>query len=424
MGKSGVLASVVFAVLAVACSASVPSQQEHSSSVREAVIKGTPSGNSQDAVVLLVHYDPQSGGFGQCTATILGPSVVLTARHCVSETDQGSACSASGKALQGGRIYSDHKANTMYVFKGAQRPSFHGDVKADGRGAKILHSGAKTLCDQDIALILLEKPIDSAAIAPIRLETPPAAREVITAVGWGVTDKTDSPNVRQQRTGIRIEELGPVEDAPGDAVGKNEFRVGESICSGDSGGPGLATETGAVLGVVSRGGNGTEGDPNDPSSQCVAASNLYTQVAPFKDLVLSAFEQVGEEPWLEGGPDPRKAKFGEECAGADACRSNVCVDGKCSEDCSSNACPDGYECAATTSVCVVKAPTAPTNSAASSNASVGSCALGAGGAPGNAGWLLALAVVAGPLVRRGRRRMLPAPREPRSRTVATFSSGE
>lgn len=374
MRRKAVLASATLAVAAAACSPSAQ-QGERSSVVREAVIKGTASDASQDAVVLLVHYDPQSGGFGQCTATILGPSVVLTARHCVSETDQGSACSASGKALDGGRIYSDHKANTMYVFKGAQRPNFHGDIKADGRGAKILHSGAKTLCDQDIALILLDKPIEAAPIAPIRLDAPPTPREIMTAVGWGVTDKTESPNVRQQRSGIRIEKVGPVEDAPGDAVGKNEFRVGESICSGDSGGPGLATETGAVLGVVSRGGNGTEGDPNDPSSQCLDASNLYTQVAPFNDLVLKAFDEAGEEPWLEGGPDPRKAKFGEECAGAEACRSNVCVEGKCSEDCSSSVCPDGYECASTTSVCVVKAPTSPTNSAASSSASVGSCAL-------------------------------------------------
>src|SRR5690349_19009299 len=42
---------------------------ELTGTVRQHVINGKPSDNSQDSVILLVHYDPGSNGFGQCTGT-------------------------------------------------------------------------------------------------------------------------------------------------------------------------------------------------------------------------------------------------------------------------------------------------------------------------------------------------------------------
>ena len=70
----------------------------------------------------------------------------------------------------------------------------------------------------------------------------------------------------------------------------------------------------AVTGTVSRGGNGATPNPTDPSATCIQASNIYTETSPFKSLILQGYTASGQDPWPEGGPDPRLAKFGIGCA--------------------------------------------------------------------------------------------------------------
>jgi MYXO-CTERM domain-containing protein len=157
--------------------------------------------------------------------------------------------------------------------------------------------------------------------------------------------------VRQQRATIKVLKVGPA-NYPGETVPPNDFLVGESICSGDSGGPALATDTGAVIGVVSRGGNGKAPDPNNPAAECIGAMNFYASTAPFKDMILQAFTEAGHDPWFEGGPDPRLAKTGEPCTQDAECRSNMCITvdqvSFCTADCSADpsVCPTGYDCKA------------------------------------------------------------------------------
>jgi hypothetical protein len=185
--------------------------------------------------------------------------------------------------------------------------------------------------------------------------------------------------------------------------------VGESICEGDSGGPAIDEETRAVVGLVSRGGNNTPPDANDPAKTCEdstghKAQNVYTRPDGFRDFLLSAFAQAGHDPWVEGGPDPRKAKLGEDCTGDDACRSAICLSAGgrtfCSQDCdgSSGSCPDGYTCRALPGrqAC---APPPPVHA--------GGCTLAAG-APGRGAALCLLLVVALAWSRRRKERSLHA----------------
>ncbi|MBX3205198.1 MAG: S1 family peptidase [Labilithrix sp.] len=355
----------LFACLA-ACSSSTSGEiDERVGTAASAVINGKPSDSSQDAVVLLVHYDPASGGFGQCTGTLLAPRLVLTARHCVGDTDRYAACRADGTPIAAGAVRKNHKANTMYVFTGKDRPEFgRGQVTPAGRGKKILDDGGTNLCNRDIALVVLEKDVENAQIAPVRLDGDVEVGELITAVGWGVTEDTPQPEQRQQRKNVKITNVGP--DKKQGGVPPNEFEVGESICSGDSGGPAIAQETNAVVGVVSRGGNAEGGqDSRDPAAGCINGRNLYTKIAPFKDLLMKGYELAEAEPWVEGGPDPRKLKPKAACESGDECRSALCLAdpdaagaATCAEDCSTTeTCSvEGEVCTAEGESMVCRAP--------------------------------------------------------------------
>jgi hypothetical protein len=348
------------------------------------IIRGTPSDASQDAVVLLTYVPAgQTEPFGECTATLIASNLILTARHCVAQTaDTGFICDEKGVGSSGGAVMGNHKADALYVYTGTSRPI--GDAastsKAKARGTQIVDDGGKNLCNHDIALVVLDRAVEGAPIAPVRLDTPPVEGATVTAVGWGLTQSSSLPGLRQQRTGIKINHVGPFVDTTSlMAVPDKEFEVGESICQGDSGGPALDSQTGAVIGVVSRGGNGTN-DPRNPAGSCLGTNtqNYYTQTTAFKDLILQAFEAAGAEPWIEGQPDPRLAKFGEACESNDACRSNICLTSKkiCTQTCdATNECPDGYDCAAQAGsaekICTVKQPPPPATQTTTSGCGIG-----------------------------------------------------
>ena len=136
---------------------------------------------------------------------------------------------------------------------------------------------------------------------PIRLETFATAGEQFTAVGWGVTSSTQTPTTRQQRTGLAVSAVGPTNDGALEiAAAKNEFSVGEATCEGDSGGPAISATTGAIIGTVSRGGNGTSSQNIAATCTGAGTANLYTQPAGFKDVIEQAAQAAGATIWEEG----------------------------------------------------------------------------------------------------------------------------
>ena len=294
------LAVVPLLLAAVGCESNVGALEHEATGVAtSAIVHGTDSDATQDAVVLVEHYDAiQIGGAAAgCSGTLLTPRLVLTARHCVADTDESVACDSAGNPTAGGGVHGDHLASKMYAFGGAQRPDFLTGLEMGARGVEIIDDAAMTLCNHDIALILLDRAVPGAKIAPVRLDGGPHADEIVTVVGWGVSDKSTDPAARQQRTGVKVTRVGP---AP--ALGPAEFELGESGCAGDSGGPALAS-SGAVLGVLSRGGNGSGAMPGDPAL-CIGADNIFTKASSFKDLILGAYAKAGQDPWNEGDPDP------------------------------------------------------------------------------------------------------------------------
>ena len=293
------------ALLAGACSGATDreSDSETTGSVSSPIVHGIDSPVAQDAVVLVMHYDAiQIGGAAAgCSGTLLTPRLVLTARHCVAVTDASAGCDSAGNPVAGGVVRSDNVASKMFAFAGNQRPDFLSGLDKGARGTEIIDDASKTLCNHDLALILLDRALPGVKIAPLRLDDGPHQNEVVTVVGFGVSDVASTPQTRQERRGVKVLAVGP-----GETLGPAEFRLGESGCAGDSGGPAIA-ESGAVLGVLSRGGNGSGAASGDVAG-CIDAENVFTSVAKYKDLIRSAYVKAGQDPWTEGQPDPTLPK--------------------------------------------------------------------------------------------------------------------
>jgi hypothetical protein len=279
--------------------------------VSQPIVGGSASDETQDSTVMLLHLDPTGPRrLGICTAALVAPRLVLTARHCVSTTDEAVACNADGTPLLGAGIRGNHQAADLFVFTGKNRPEFIGSAppsldttkwKPAGQGLEIIDDESATLCNHDLALVLLEEPIANVPVAALRLDGDTTAGEKLRTIGWGVTFGEVEPTQRQQRGGVSVKRVGPSESIP--VLTNSEFLFDESICLGDSGGPVFAEQTNAIIGVVSRGGNGLDPNKGGPSSTCEGADNIATKVSPFKALVLDAFKRAGAEPKLEQKPD-------------------------------------------------------------------------------------------------------------------------
>ena len=246
---------------------------------------------------MLVFLDPGTGFRGICTAALIAPRLVLTARHCVADTDADVACSADGAPTSGGVVNANHDPRALYVFTGKERPDLDPKTwKPSGRGLEVLDDGSSNLCDHDLALVLLEQPIAGTPIAALRLDGTVETGERLIAVGWGVTSTADEPASRQQRSGVVVTRVGP--DATDPVLTPSELAFDESICLGDSGGPVLSADSGAIVGVVSRGGNGARAGAS-LASTCTLATNVATKIAPFSGLLARAFERAGAEAKAE-----------------------------------------------------------------------------------------------------------------------------
>jgi MYXO-CTERM domain-containing protein len=346
-------------LLAVTSSACAPPAADEIAARPSAIVGGTTAANA--AIVKL--------NVG-CTATVLAPNLLLTARHCVAELPAGSFfCDEFGAgaappgtdgepppAPQFGAL--KDPASILIEANGSSTDPTPPAAPSSPHGSRILVPDETSRCQTDIALVVLEPAIDDPVTAPIRLDGAAGVHvgEAITEVGWGLTDDGDHPSALQEHA-ASVLGVGPVPaTSTASAIWKGFFTVGGGLCYGDSGGPGLSA-SGAVVGVAS-----FIDFPQAPLGQATDCSNAgilggYAATTAESAFLEQGFLTAGAVPWLEGQPDPRAALAPfEAVCGADAdCQSNACVlqpDGArtCSHGCADHVgatpCPEGYACQA------------------------------------------------------------------------------
>jgi MYXO-CTERM domain-containing protein len=263
-----------------------------------------------------------SSPFELCSGSLIAPNVVLTARHCISKSIVDTVyCDAKGLSTNGDHVGADVAPASIRVYTGSN-PSFATPAAV---GKAIFHPAGKVLCNSDIAVIVLDTAVPAMAPLTVRLDAVVKSGEPVRSVGYGKNDAGYNLGTRFRKEGVDVLAVGSGISSSATALGTLEFEVGKSICQGDSGGPAISEVTGAVVGVVSRGGGC--GD---------AFGHVYTQPSGFQDLINDAFAMAGGAPMTEGSTQPATAPTAPQKPAANAADDSTAPHGA---SCSMSAAP-------------------------------------------------------------------------------------
>jgi hypothetical protein len=243
--------------------------------------------NPENPAVVALAIGNNGTTFLLCSGVLIAPNVVMTARHCVStQTSTQISCDQNGVSANPPDFGADVAANTINVFTGATPALLSTPAST---GTAIFHPPGTTLCNLDMALVVLGQPITGVAPLQVRLTGAVTTAESVRTVGYGENDQNAPLGTRFRKDGLSVLAVGSTISASMTPLGSNEFELGESMCQGDSGGPAIDEKTGAVVGIVSRGGACT-----DP------AGHVYTATSGFASVFQQAFAMAGGAPIAEG----------------------------------------------------------------------------------------------------------------------------
>lgn len=362
---------------------------------------------------------------GICSGALIAPNLVVSARHCVQQTDEQIDCATS-------------------VFGSAMPGNIYVTTDPDFTTATHWHAVSKinvptptAVCGNDISLITLSDNVPAAEAPLVRplIQYPITTKSLyslkVTAIGFGNTSAgsgASGAGLRRIKQNIAMEcddgdprlklACSGVYDAgSASQISTNEFITGPGTCQGDSGSSAYdetAFEAGNYwsFGVLSRGG--------ESGSTCQDA--IYTRLDKWHDLIVQVAEAAaasGGYPvpdWTKPGPplpDPDAGstqpqtgtgQLGDSCNANTDCQSKTCQGSICTQSCDdSNPCPDGYSCGSD-GFCAASTPSTNGDTTTTTTTTT-SCGCRQVGGPNNPiPWKVMAVAGAAILMRRRRRR--------------------
>jgi secreted trypsin-like serine protease len=194
--------------------------------------------NGDPAVVALFAQQPGSRSGSLCTSTLIAPTVLLTAAHCVHPQLVGAG--ARFTAISGPNFRTGAQAAVRST---SFNPSFNPNNPFAGN---------------DFAVAILAAPL--AGVTPIPVNrTAPAAGGTVRLIGYGNNDGGQSPDFTGTGAGTKRQVTTRIASVTNLLVNIGDSTAG--TCQGDSGGPAFQRVGGVerVIGVTSFGRLGCRG---------------------------------------------------------------------------------------------------------------------------------------------------------------------
>ncbi|MBL8685479.1 MAG: trypsin-like serine protease [Myxococcales bacterium] len=247
------LASLAVLAAVASCGPDASVSQSSSSLVLDATVAAEPRA--------VVAVDRGIRG-GLCTAVLVAPRVVLTAKHCVQLAGEARPLPPQELtvrlATEGSASLSDRdervEVTAIRTTTGAWRESIAGPIGLAGRDLAVL----------ELARVTSATPIGY-ALDFVRRESVGAA---VTVVGFGADARGVIGVRRAARATVR-------------SIAENELRVGALGCDGDSGAP-MLDATGRVVALLSQ-----------SSAPCGEGETVFSGLAPIAEELALALANTG-----------------------------------------------------------------------------------------------------------------------------------